>query len=159
MAEPGEGPGAGEPTTPPDDHTRTAPGESHSRAQLAWDLIVFQFKLAADGLRDVVLVPISLVAGLLGLLFGGSDPAQYFRQVLKFGRRTEYWINLFGHRHRGGTADDIIKPIQNRVFEEAGSRPWVQKAGSQIDRTLDNVGEALSRKAAKQTRKPDAADE
>ena len=122
--------------------------ENQSRLQLVWDVIVFQFKLAADGLRDVALVPISLVAALAGLLIGGSRPAHYFHQVLKFGRRTEHWINLFGYRRRGGTSDDIIRPIQDRVFEEAENNPWLQKAGSKIDKTLDNVGQAIVRGAA-----------
>ncbi len=118
-----------------------------SRLTLVWDVIVFQFKLAADGLRDLALVPISLVAALAGLLVGGSRPARYFHQVLKFGRRTEYWINLFGYRRRGATSDDILRPIQDRVFEEAENNPWLQKAGTKIDKTLDNVGQAIVRGA------------
>ena len=30
-----------------------------SRLQLLWDVLVFQFKLVADGLRDVLLSPVS----------------------------------------------------------------------------------------------------
>ena len=84
----------------------------------------------------------------MGLLIGGKEPARYFQQVIEFGRRTEYWINLFGHRRQGSTSDDIIKPIQDRVFEEAGSNPWVQKAGSQLDKTLDSVGDAIAKSQA-----------
>ncbi len=137
--------------TPADD-AGTAPGDTteapQTRAQLVWDVLVFQFKLAADGLRDLILVPISIMAGLLGLIIGGKQPGQYFQQVINFGRRTEYWINLFGHRRRGNTADDIIKPIQERVFEEAGSNPWLQKAGTELERKLDSVGDAIAKSQA-----------
>ncbi len=134
-----------EDTTQTEDHTDET---SLSRAELVWEVFVFQFKLAADGLRDLILVPVSIFAGLLGLVIGGKEPARYYRQVLRFGRRTEYWINLFGYRRGGNTADDIIKPIQDRVFEEAGNNPWLQKAGSHIDKTLDNVGDAIAKSKA-----------
>jgi len=125
---------------------------SQSRLQLIWDVLVFQLKLTVDGLRDLVLVPISLFAALAGLLLGGSQPAQYFHRVLQFGRRTEFWINLFGHKRVTGTSDEIIKPIQDRVFEEAHNRPWLRKAGTKLNQSIDTVGGAI-----KPSAKPDHA--
>ena len=49
--------------------------------QLVLDVIVFQFKLAADGLRDVVLVPLSLITGLMGLIALSSVPLLNRRDV------------------------------------------------------------------------------
>jgi len=118
----------------------------HSRLQLVWDVLVFQAKLTVDGIRDIILVPISLVAALVGLLIGGDQPAQYFTRVLRFGRKTEYWINLFGQRRSAGTSDEIIKPIQERVFEEASSRPWLLKAGGKLNQSIDTVGDAIKPK-------------
>ena len=129
-----------------DDDKQAADHDSEipqSRLELIWDVFVFQLKLTADGLRDVVLVPVSLVAALAGLLVGGSEPNQYFRRVLHFGRRTEYWINLFGHRRTEGTSDEIIKPIQARVFEEATTRPSLKKAGSILNKSIDSVGNVM----------------
>ena len=45
-----------------------------SRLLLLQDVLVFQFKLALDDLRDVFLSPISLVVVLLGVLTSRSDP-------------------------------------------------------------------------------------
>ena len=45
--------------------------EHPTRLHLIWDVVIFQFKLAADGLRDIVLIPVSLIAALYGP--GGSD--------------------------------------------------------------------------------------
>ena len=126
---------------------------SQSRLQLLWDVFVFQFKLALDGLRDVVLVPVSLMAALMGLLFGGDKPADYFQRVLRFGRRTEFWINLFGHRRMSGTSDEMIKPIQDKVFAEAQNRPWLRKAGSKLNESIDSVGSSLRKPESSQSKK------
>ena len=109
-----------------------------SRLQLVWDVLLFQAKLVADGLRDVLLSPASIIAGILGLIAGGDDPHQYFRRLLRLGRRTEVWINLFG-RHRRGTSDAMIDPLRERVFEQARENPWVHRAGSELNAHLDRV--------------------
>ena len=120
------------------------PTTKTSRLNLIWSVLVFQLKLIVDGLRDVILVPISLVAGVLGLLVGGAKPARYFELVLRFGRRTEQWINLFG-REKEGTSDDWIEPIKDRVFRETESNPLFQKASSAVNRSLDQVNEAVKK--------------
>ncbi len=126
------------------DPEHASEGVERSRLELAWDVAAFQLKLAVDGLRDLVLIPVSIVAGIAGLLFGGSKPSHYFDQVLRFGRKTEYWINLFGHRKGSGTADDILKPMQDKVFEEAERNVWLNRAGRSINQSLDRVGESVS---------------
>lgn len=60
------------------------------------DVIVFQAKLVVDGLRDLLLSPVSIVAALIDLLVPGDDGGKRFYGVVRFGRRTEQWINLFG---------------------------------------------------------------
>ena len=116
---------------------------SSSRLRLLWDALVFQLKLAADGTRDLVLIPVSIGATLLGLVFGGDQPDRYLRRVLIWGRKTEIWINLFGHRHRTNTSDQLLDPIQQRVFNEMENNPKLRRASEQFDRTLDQVGAAL----------------
>lgn len=132
------------------DHTQPASERSvdedrdETRLQLVLDVLVFQFKLAADGLRDVLLSPLSIVAALMGLIAGGDDPYRYFRDLLRFGRRTELWINLFGYRRHAGTSDDLIAPIKAKVMSEAQTNPWLSKAGGELNRTLDTVGERIN---------------
>ena len=61
------------------------------------DLGVFQVKLIVDGLRDLILVPTSLIAGIISLAKGeGGRPGLQFYHLLGFGQQTERWINLFG---------------------------------------------------------------
>lgn len=60
------------------------------------DVVVFQFKLLVDGLRDVLISPLSILAAIVDLLVPGDDGGKRFYAVVRFGRRTEEWINLFG---------------------------------------------------------------
>ena len=60
------------------------------------DVVVFQLKLLVDGLRDVLISPVSIMAALVDLLVPGDDGGKRFYSVVRFGRRTEEWINLFG---------------------------------------------------------------
>lgn len=64
------------------------------------DVIVFQAKLLVDGLRDLLLSPVSILAALIDLLVPGDDGGKRFYGVVRFGRRTERWINLFGAADR-----------------------------------------------------------
>ena len=125
------------------DHTATPP-HAMSRMQLMWQLLVFQVKLAADGLRDVMLVPVSLLAALAGLLTSRDDPAKYYREVLRLGRRSEYWINLFGYRKGRGTADEILEPLQEKVFAQAENNPHIKRANETVNRSLDKSIESVS---------------
>jgi hypothetical protein len=70
------------------------------------DVIVFQAKLFVDGLRDLLLSPASIFAALIDLLVPGDDGGKRFYAVVRFGRRTEQWINLFGAADRQDPAAD-----------------------------------------------------
>lgn len=108
--------------------------------------MVFQLKLLMDGIRDVALVPISLIAGVIGVVRGGPDADRPFESVLQFGRRTKVWINLFGHQ-QGDTSDKLFEPLQKKVFTELHSNPQLKQVGTHIGSQLDKV--------VRQTRKPD----
>ena len=84
----------------------------HPRWRLMRDVLVFQAKLLVDGLRDLILSPVSLVAGLVGLIADRDDPARHFRKVLEFGANSEVWINLFnrhGRKNQPGDLDDLFR--------------------------------------------------
>jgi hypothetical protein len=69
---------------------------SDKRFPVLRDVIVFQVKLLVDGLRDLLLSPVSIIAAFIDLLVPGDDGGKRFYGVVHFGRRTEQWINLFG---------------------------------------------------------------
>lgn len=92
--------------------------------QLFRDLLTFQFRLAIDGLRDLVLFPVSLIAGLAGLILSPDNPGKYFNRMLEFGRKSDVWINLFGATehykpdHDQPSSDAYLKMLEERLVAE-----------------------------------------
>jgi hypothetical protein len=137
-----------------DSRTESAPTaaveERHvSRFEMVWDVVVFQFKLAFDGIRDLLLVPFSIVSAILGLVAGGDEPDRYFKLLLRFGQQTEAWLNLFGQRDHDETSDKLIQPLQDKLREGARTRPWLNRAGAQLNRGLDSVNATVGTGPAK----------
>lgn len=80
------------------------------RPTLIRDVAMFQAKLIVDGLRDLVLVPVSLVAGVVSLMSGkDGEPGPQFYHLLGVGKQSEQWINLFGALKN---APPDMKPVQ-----------------------------------------------
>ncbi len=123
-----------------------------------WTLIrdagVLQIKLVADGLRDLVLVPASIVAAILSLASAHDGVAgPHFYRLLKLGKRSERWIDLFAaHGHMPDEAagyapadtniDDIVRRMESFVVEEYRRGGVTAQAKSRIDAALT----ALQRK-------------
>ena len=128
-----------------------AENEHHlTRLQLVWQVLVFQVKLTADGIRDLLLVPVSLLAALIGLLTSRDDPGKYYKEVLKLGRRSEHWINLFGYRKGRGTSDEMLEPLQAMVMAEAERNPHLRRANHKmnqsLDKSIDSVSDVVEKK-------------
>jgi len=58
------------------------------------DLIIFQLKLALDGLGDLVLAPLSVLAFVIDLLPGRSRGKTFYR-ILRAGERWDRWLSLY----------------------------------------------------------------
>lgn len=100
------------------------PDKSNPRADLLRKALILQFKLVVDGMRDALLIPFSLVAAAIGLIRGGENADDEFRRVIKLGRRSERWINLFGHQaplrrsHPGGSLDTLLDRVEEVVMDQ-----------------------------------------
>jgi hypothetical protein len=60
------------------------------------DLLIFQVKLAMDGVKDLVFMPLSITAAAIDIFFPGPRPGHRFYAVLTVGERFDGWLNLFG---------------------------------------------------------------
>jgi hypothetical protein len=115
------------------------------RLQLIRDVAVLQIKLVVDGFRDALLIPFSLLAGLLGVLRGGEDADREFRHVLNLGRRSEHWINLFGRKTpfwRSGTAgslDRLLDRVEATVMEQYRKGKNTDEARAAINAALEET--------------------
>ena len=94
------------------------------RITLVRESLLFQLKLIADGLRDFMLVPVSLVATLVGLLRSGENPEVEFNRVIEMGKKSEQWINLFGQHDPipeagdAGSIDRLVTRAEKVVREQ-----------------------------------------
>lgn len=128
--------------------------EPPDRWTLIRDLLVLQFKLVVDGLRDFVLVPVSLATGAYSLLKGGKRPGTEFYDLLRYGRQSDRVINLFGAAdriHDPGNDDEALPDIdefvsrmETFVVDEYRRGGITAQAKERIDRALD----AVNRRAA-----------
>lgn len=79
----------------PVENTPVATTRSSQRWALVRDLTVFQIKLLVDGFKDLVLGPLSLVAGIIDLVRGTPRVDGLFRGTLRAGARFDRWVGLF----------------------------------------------------------------
>ncbi len=126
-------------------------GMPTDRWTLVRDIAVLQVKLVVDGLRDFVLVPVSLIAGVISLVKGGDEQATEFYDLLRVGRRSERWINLFGAAERvhGPEGDDdhilpedmdtLVSRVESFVVDEYKKGGVTRQAKDQLDKALNNL--------------------
>lgn len=126
--------------------------EPSKRNVLLRRVIVFQLKLAADGLRDLILLPVSMFAAIIGLLRGGDEPEKELNQVMDYGRQTEQWIDLFDQHasdeksHSLASIDNIFSSVEDALKQSYKATGTSEDAQSEIDEALN----AAHEKARKQ---------
>ena len=115
------------------------------------DVAVFQVKLIVDGLGDFLLVPASLVAGVISLVRSRNGrPGPEFYSLVSVGKQSERWINLFGalrnappevieQNHFGDAElDDIVSRVETFVVDE-------YQRGGVTAKGRDRIREAMAK--------------
>ena len=128
------------------------------------DVAVFQFKLVVDGLRDFLLVPVSLAVGILSILSGSKGvPGSQFYQLLSVGKQSEQWIDLFGamrnappdlaeHVHfPDANMDDILDNIETFVRDEEKRGGMTTQARERLERVLRGLQNRRDAHSARRT--------
>ena len=131
-----------------------------ARWQLIRDVLVLQGKLLVDGLRDLLLVPASLIAGMVSLVSSADgQPGSQFYQLLALGKQSERWINLFGAlknapqqfddtaRSSAPDVDDLVAKFESFVVDEYKRGGLTAQAKARMDRIIDAVGRRPGSKA------------
>lgn len=130
----------------------TSAEESPQRTEywlLIRDVAVLQVKLIVDGLRDLVLVPASLIAGVVSLIRSkDGKPGPQFYRLLAIGKKSEHWINLFGGIRNAPMniaddvsfgdldIDDIVSRVETFVVDEYRRGGVTRQAKARIDKAL-----------------------
>ena len=116
-----------------------------TRGELVRKTAILQVKLLVDGLRDAILIPVSLIAAGLGLLRGGPDVDQEFRTVLDYGRQSEQWINLFGNHPPAGSLDSLLHRVEDIIMEQYRKGRTVEETKAAVKAAMDTPDEAGKR--------------
>lgn len=135
------------------------PQDPSKRWTLIRDIAVFQGKLLVDGLRDLILVPASLVAGIMSLASGShSEPGTQFYRLLGVGKNSEHWINLFGALRNAppdleqfepfpeADIDDIVGRVEAFVVKEHKRGGMTAQARERLEKALEALRERQRRK-------------
>lgn len=125
---------------------------SAARWRLLRDVGVLQVKLVVDGVRDIILVPASLIAGIISIVSSNDGkPGPQFYRLLAWGRESEVWINLFGAVKNSPEAveqpqpfgntdiDDIVGRLETFVVDEVKRGGVTTQARDRLDKILDAV--------------------
>jgi hypothetical protein len=120
------------------------------RWTLIRDIAVLQVKLLVDGLRDLILVPASLVAGIISLSKTKDGvPGTEFYTLVGVGKQSERWINLFGayknappevieQSHFGDAdIDDIVSRVESFVVDEYKRGGVTAQARDRMNKAMD----------------------
>lgn len=81
-------------------------------------LIVFQLKLAADALRDLLLSPISVLVFFIDVIRKPTLEDSLYLRLMLLGRRSDRAINLFDERKDAGhfTVDQAVEELEELVM-------------------------------------------
>jgi hypothetical protein len=82
-----------------------------SRKVTMRDFVIFQLKLALDGLKDFVVFNVSIVAIVLDFISGRGQRPRLFYSVVRGSERFDKWLNLHGVMERldeGDTSDGFF---------------------------------------------------
>ena len=121
----------------------------HDRWKFLRDVVVFQLKLLLDNVRDLVLMPVSLVAALIDLIIRGEREGARFYKVLRWGAHSEAVIDVYSaikHHETGDfkigrnyTVDGVIARLEGvlvREYEKGGTAASIKAA---MDRAIDQL--------------------
>ncbi|HEY3661725.1 MAG TPA: hypothetical protein VGL24_01065 [Chthoniobacterales bacterium] len=111
------------------------------------DVLVFELKMLLDNVRDFALMPVSLIAALIDLLFKGERQGAFFYQVLRWGAHSEEVINVYSalppHErpsvNPSYTVDAVIARLEGVLVRECEKGGTAATIKSAMDRAINQI--------------------
>lgn len=91
------------------------PTNTSQRIPLIRQAVVFQLKLGLDALRDILMSPISIVLVILDIVFGNNAQQSYFLRLMRLGKKSDHWINLFEANLPNEESDQTDSKAENNA--------------------------------------------
>jgi hypothetical protein len=125
----------------------TVESGSGERWKFFRDVLVFQLKMLLDNIRDFALMPISLLAALIDLIFKGRRQGSLFYQVLRWGAHSEEVINVYSaiQAHERSeinpnyTVDAVIARLEGVLVRECEKGGTAASVKAAMDRAIDQI--------------------
>jgi hypothetical protein len=131
------------------DKLQRSQANSDDRWKFMRDVVVFQLKMFLDNVRDLVLMPVSLVAALIDLVLRGDREGARFYRVLRWGRHSEKVIDVYSaiEHHppdnfeigEAYTVDGVIARLESVVAREVEKGGTAASIKSAMDRAIDQL--------------------
>lgn len=134
-------------STPESPATIRSPVNSNDHWKFFRDVLVFQLKMLLDNVRDFALMPISLVAALIDVIFKGQRQGALFYQVLKWGAHSEEVINVYSairaenrpEVNPNYTVDAVIARLEGVLVRECDKGGTAANIKSAMDRAIHQI--------------------
>lgn len=108
------------------------------------DFVVFQVKLALDGVKDAVLMSLSVVAIVIDMIAGGGRRPRRFYAVIRLCSRFDRWLRLHSAKGFAETGERLWPDLPGRGADVEERR----MLGSDADTLIERV-EDLARRESK----------
>ena len=118
-----------------------------TRWQVVRELATFQFKLFVDGLKDLVLSPLSIVAALIGLI-SPRQSGRVFGNLYGLGRRLDHFIDLFSERKgqaNGDSLEELIAHAQRTLANLRGKAQEDPSTVPEVEHLLEELSDLAKR--------------
>jgi len=111
----------------------------HKSWPLIRQAIVFQLKLGLDAFRDVLMSPVSILLLIADIVMANNHQKSYFIRLMRLGKKSDNWINLFG------VDSPNTKPSDKIVAADSNVDYWFTKIEDvikeqQVDGKLSQSG-------------------
>lgn len=132
--------------TLPDQPVTSPASQENDHWKFLRDVFVFQLKMLLDNVRDFALMPISLVAAAIDLIFKGDRQGSLFYQVLRWGAHSEEVIDVYSaieHErpevNPSHTVDAVIARLEGVLVRECEKGGTAASIKSAMDRAISQI--------------------
>jgi hypothetical protein len=111
------------------------------------DVLVFQLKMFFSNVRDFALMPVSLVAALIDLIFKGQRQGALFYRVLRWAAHSEEMIDVYSAIKTQGrpevnpkyTVDAVIARLEGVLVRECEKGGTAASVKTAMDRAINQI--------------------
>jgi hypothetical protein len=123
------------------------PSSNNDHWKFFRDVLVFQLKMFLGNIRDFALMPVSLVAALIDLIFKGKRQGALFYQVLRWGAHSEEVLDTYSmikaddrrEVNPNYTVDAVIARLEGVLIRECAKGGTAATIKSAMDRTIHQI--------------------